>query len=141
MVRKPQLAAAAIVCALLAVPAAVGKDFAPGDLRACGRDRCVPITNVRLVRALSVFYWRDGRAPRATRVRLGAPGFELRYRNGYATGMVASRKLDRFRAYGFYCERFQRGRWYRFPARAAAALQKLTAGLRPLRVGPPPPSC
>ena len=53
----------------------------------------------------------------------------------------AAPRLDRFRAYGFFCGRFRRGKWYRFPARAAAALRMLTAGLRPLRVSAPPPSC
>jgi hypothetical protein len=128
-------------CGLLAVPSAAAKDFRPGDLRVCGRHRCISITNRHLLRILSAYYYGAGRAPRAARVPLGAPGFELRFRNGYASGMVATKNLDRFRAYGFYCGRFERGRWYAFPARAAAALRRMAAGLRPLRVSAPPASC
>ncbi|HYX89808.1 MAG TPA: hypothetical protein VE753_10600 [Gaiellaceae bacterium] len=93
------LAAALIAAgALLAVPAAVAKDFGPGDLRVCGRADCVPIVNRSLLRVLSSYY-------------------------------------------GFFCGRFVRGNWYRFPAPASHALRRLTLGLRPLQVSPPPLSC
>jgi hypothetical protein len=135
--------AAALIAAgaLLAVPAAVAKDFRPGDLRVCGRTQCAPIVNRSLLRVLSSYYWGPGRPLRAAPVRNGAPAFELRFTNGYASGIVATSRLDRFRAYGFFCGRFQRGKWYRFPARASVALRQLTAGFRPLRVSAPPPSC
>jgi hypothetical protein len=75
-------------------------------------------------------------------VRGGAPGFELRFRDGSVSGVVASARLDRFRAYGFNCGRFRRGVWYRFPPRASQVLEKLTAGLAPLNVSASPPrSC
>ncbi len=135
-----RLLSIAAVCAVLA-PSAVAKDFRPGDLRVCGRDACVSITNRHLLQILSDYYYGSGPAPRAARVPRGAPGFELRFENGYASGMIATKKLDRFRAYGFYCGRFERGRWYRFPPCAAAALRKLTAGMRPMRVAAPPRSC
>jgi hypothetical protein len=137
--RRLTLAGCAV--ALLAVPSAVAKDFGPGDLRVCGRHHCVSITNRHLVRILSDYYWGAGRVTRVPRAPREAPGFELRWKDGHPSGMVATTKLDRFRAYGFYCERFQRSKWYRFPARAAAALRKLTAGFRPMRVAAPPPSC
>jgi hypothetical protein len=101
----------------------------------------VPIVNRSLLRVLSSYYWGPGRPLRAAPVRNGAPAFELRFSKDYVSGIVASSRLDRFRAYGFFCERFQRGRWYRFPARASTALRKLTARLRPMRVSAPPPSC
>ena len=129
------------VVALLTVPSAAAKEFRPGDLRVCGRNHCVSIANRPLLRILSSYYYGSGQVPRAARVPRGAPGFELRFKNGYAWGMVATAKLDRFRAYGVYCGRFERGRWYVFPARAAAALRKLTAGMRPMRVAAPPRSC
>ncbi len=139
---KAHVAAVLIATAgLLAVPAAVAKDFRPGDLRVCGQAHCVPIMNRSLLRVLSSYYWGPTRVTRAAPVRNGASAFELRFRNGYASGIVASARLDRFRAYGFFCGRFQRGKWYGFPARASAALRKLTAGLRPLRVSAPPRSC
>jgi hypothetical protein len=59
----------------------------------------------------------------------------------YASGIVTSTRLGRFRAYGFFCGHFERGKWYRFPARASVALRTLTAGLRPLGVSAPPQSC
>ena len=131
----------AVTATLLAVPAAMGKDFGPGDLRICGRERCVAIMNPTVMRILSAYYWGPGRAPRAGPVRNGAPAFELRFRNGYASGLVASTWLNRFRAYGFFCGHFERGKWYRLPARAVAELRMLTAGLEPLRVSAPPRSC
>lgn len=131
-----------VAAALLTVPAALAKDFRPGDLRLCGRTRCVPITDRGVLRVLSSYYWGRGPVRRVHRVRAGAPAFELRYGDGYPSGMVASSSLDRFRAYGFNCGRFQRGKWYRVPALAARALRKSSVGLRPLRVpAVPPPSC
>jgi hypothetical protein len=127
---------------LLAVPAAGAKDLRPGDLRVCGRTHCVPIVNPRLLRILSSYYWGPARVRRAPRVRAGARGFELRWRNGHASGVVATRGLVRFRAFGFFCGRFVRGTWYRLPAEAAHELTKLTAGSEPMRVSlRPPRSC
>ena len=131
----------AATTALLAVPAAVAKDFGPGDLRVCGLERCVAIMNPGVMPILSAYYWGPRRAPRAGPVRKGAPGFELRFRDGYPSGMVASMWLNRFRAYGFFCGRFERGKWYRFPARAVTELRRLTVRLEPLRVSAPPRSC
>jgi hypothetical protein len=137
-----KLAAVAIAAAaLLAVPSAVAKDFRPGDLLVCGRAKCVPIMNRSVLRVLSSYYWGPRQLARAGPVRRGAPGFELRFGDDYASGMVASTWLNRFRAYGFFCGRFVRGRWYRFPPRAVAEIRRLTAGLEPLRVSAPPRSC
>jgi hypothetical protein len=65
---------------------------------------------------------------------MGAPFFELKFRNDYVTGIVATRRLDRFLSYGVHLGHFKRGSWYRVPARAALELRKLTAGLEPFRV-------
>jgi hypothetical protein len=131
------LAALVAAAALVATPAATGKDFKPGDLRVCNAQRCVPITKRALMPLLGNFYYGvpDPRDPRvAPRVRLGAPAFELRFSNGYVTGLVASARLDRFLSYGVNTGRFHRGVWYRIPARLAAELRTLTAGMKPLRV-------
>jgi hypothetical protein len=128
-------------CGLLAVPGAVAKDFGPGDLLVCGRSRCVPLVDKRLLRILSAYYWGPRKVVQAPPVRVGARGFALRWKNGYTSAVVAGAKLDRFRAQGFFCGRFVRGRWYRFPAEAATVLKKLTAEVRPLRVTAPPRSC
>ena len=120
--------------ALLATPAAVAKDFQPGDLRLCNAKRCVPVMNLRAVKALAGFYYTGSQPARAPAVRLGAPAFQLRFDNGYVTGIVATKKLDRFLSYGVYLGRFQRGSWYRLPEAAARELRCLAAGLTPLRV-------
>ena len=130
-----------VAAGLLAVPAGLAKDFRPGDLRACGRDRCIRLVDRDLLNALARYYYGQGSVTPALRVPLGSPGFVLRFRNGYATGIVAGAKLGRFQSYGVICGRFQRGRWYRLPPHAALALRRLTADLRPMRVPRPPHSC
>jgi hypothetical protein len=135
------VAAVILACGLLAVPAAVAKTFRPGDLRVCGREHCMRLADKRLLRAVNTFYWGSGSPAWAPRVRTGSPGFVLQLRNGYTTGIVAGEKLGRFQAYGVICGRFEQGRWYRFPPRAALGLRRLTADLRPVRVPRPPRSC
>lgn len=120
----------------MAVSGATAKDFGPGDLRVCNTKRCVAIKNRHVLPLLGSFYY-DGPPPAIVRApRMGARMFELRFKNGYATGIVATASLDRFLSYGVYLERFQRGKWYRMPARLALELRRLTAGLEPLRVTP-----
>jgi hypothetical protein len=126
--------------ALLAVPSGVAKDFGPGDLRLCGRGHCVPITSRETLRVLSSYYYGPAQTRRAAAVPLGVPSFQLRFRNGYVSAAVTAR-FDRFRAYGFFCGRFVRGRWYRFPAHAARDLRRLASDLTPLHVAAPPRSC
>jgi hypothetical protein len=135
------VAALIVAAGLLTVPAGLAKDFRPGDLRACGRDSCVRLVDRDLLRALVRYYYGQAAVVQAPRVQLGTPGYVLRFRNGYATGIVAGARLDRFQSYGVICGRFQRGRWYRVPPRAALDLQRLTADLRPARVPRPPHSC
>ena len=120
--------------ALTATPAAVAKDFKPGDLRICNAHRCVPIANRAVLPLLGRFYYSDQVAHVADRPRLGAPAFKLRFRNGYVTGIAASARLDRFLSYGVNLGRFERGVWYKVPARIASELRALTAGMKPLRV-------
>jgi hypothetical protein len=122
------------VLALLATPAAVAKDFQPGDLRLCNARHCVPVTDETAVAALSRFYYLGSQPALVLRPRLGAPYLELRFRNGYVTGIVATRWLNRFLSYGVYLERFQRGSWYRMPPAAAQELRTLAEGLTPLRL-------
>jgi hypothetical protein len=140
---RPYLAVALLALgALLATSQASAKDFRPGDLQVCGKGRCVPIVNRAVLPVFSAFYWGPSRVVRAPKVPVGAPAFELRFGHDYVSGIVATRRLDRFRAYGFYCGRFQRGKWYRVPKRAVRELRRLTAPLRPLRVSRTvPPSC
>jgi hypothetical protein len=123
------------VTTLLAAPAATAKDFAPGDLRVCSGQRCVPITSRPLLKPLGAFYYTGRKPPVvASAPHLGAPAFELRFRNGYATGIVATAKLDRFLSYGVNLGWFTRGQWYRLPSSVARELRTLAAPLEPLRV-------
>jgi hypothetical protein len=130
------IASALLAAAALAViPFAAAKDFGPGDLRVCNAHRCVPIVNRAVLPLLGRFYYADAYHPRVVpRARLGARYFELRFSNGYVTGIAATAKLDRFLSYGVYVERFHRGAWYRIPTRLSAELRRLTAGMKPLRV-------
>jgi len=129
------VAALLAAAALAATPAATAKEFRPGDLRVCNAHRCVPIVNRTVLPLLGRFYYFDTEVAHvADRPRLGARAFELRFRNGYVTGIVASAGLDRFLSYGVNLGRFERGIWYRVPAGAAAELRRLTAGMKPLRV-------
>ena len=62
------------------------------------------------------------------------PYYELRYRNGYATGIVATRRLDRFLSYGVVSGRFTPDHWYRVPLKVSREFRRLTRDLRPLRL-------
>ena len=124
------LASAALVFAA----SAAAKEFEPGDLRLCNAKSCVEITDQTTLDALSAFYY-GSRRPRRTRPpALRAPYCELRFENGYATGIVATWALDRFLSYGVNLQQFSRGRWYRVPAVAAAELRRLSASVEPLRL-------
>lgn len=120
--------------ALVAVPAAGAKRFRPGDLRVCNATRCVPILNPSALPHFSSFYGAGPQPLRARQPALGTPYYKLRFRNGYVTGIVARRRLDRFLSYGVNLERFMQDTWYRVPAEVSAELRRLTKGLRPLRL-------
>lgn len=120
--------------AFLAAPAATAKEFKPGDLLVCNARRCLRITNRALLPELGAFYYTGRQPPTAPSVRISAPAFELRFTNGYVTGIVASARLNRFLSFGVNLGRFRRGVWYQLPTRLASEVRRLTAGLRPLRV-------
>jgi hypothetical protein len=124
------VASAALVC----VSTASAKDFGPGDLRVCDAKRCVPLVERGVLKTLAAFYYGSAQPKVARPPRMAAPAFELRFRNGYVTGIVASARLDRFLSYGVYLGRFRRGTWYRAPANAARELERLAASLEPLHV-------
>ena len=129
------LVATLALSALLFLPSATAKDFGPGDIRVCNAKRCVPIVKRDVVAQLGPFYYSGGHPPIARAPSLGVPSFELRFRgNGYATGIVATRKLDRFLSYGVNLERFDANTWYAVPRKLSAELRQLTSGMLPLRV-------
>lgn len=142
---------ALLAAAAFAASSAPAKNFEPGDIRVCNADRCLPLTNRAALDALSGFFYGGACAPAALKdgactedertppahvsaVPRGAPAFQLRYLNGYVTGIVAGASLDRFLSYGVHVGWFARGRWYRIPAQAAQELRRLTAALKPLHV-------
>jgi hypothetical protein len=133
VVRTPLLSLVA-ASALLVLPSASAKDFRPGDLRVCNRTRCIAITNRDVLPVVGSFYYTGPCPARVRRPRLGAPYYELRYRNGYVTGIVATRRLDRFLTYGVIDQRFARDTWYAVPRKLSRELRRLTVDLRPLRL-------
>jgi hypothetical protein len=128
------IAAVGATAVLLGAPAATAKDFKPGDLRLCGAKRCIAIRSPQVLRALSVFYYAAGQPPTATAPELGVRGYELRFRNGYATGIVATDHLDTFLSYGVNLNRFTKNTWYVVPAQVSAGLRHLAWLLTPLHV-------
>jgi hypothetical protein len=120
--------------ALLVLPSASAKDFRPGDLRVCNQKRCVAIVSRDILPQVASFYYSGHRLRSVPRPALRVPYYELRFRNGYATGIVATRSLGRFLSYGVNSGRFAAGKWYAVPRRLAAELRRLTVGLRPLRL-------
>jgi hypothetical protein len=133
-VMKAALSVLMVVLALLVSPSASSKDFGPGDLRVCNSTRCVPIVNPVVLPHLGTFYFSGPPLARISRPTLGAPYYELRSRNGYVTGIVATRRLDRFLSYGVNLDRFARASWYAVPRQVSHELRQLTANLRPLHV-------
>jgi hypothetical protein len=132
MSRLAALAALALSTALTCTSAVAAKDFAPGDLRACSAKRCVAITDRAVLRAFSTFYYAGPQPRLVPPPRAGAPALELRFKDGYATGVVGGAGLDRSRVYGLNCGRFRRGAWYRLPEGAVLELRALATRLGPL---------
>jgi hypothetical protein len=123
-----------LAAAMVFAASAAAKNFQPGDLRLCNAKSCVSVGDQKALDALSAFYY-GSRQPRQIRPpALRVPYYELRFTNGYATGIVATAALDRFLSYGVNLDQFARGRWYRVPAAAAAELRRLAASLEPLRL-------
>jgi hypothetical protein len=119
---------------LLVLPSASAKDFAPGDLRVCNSTRCVPIVNRDVLPQLGSFYYSGPDPARVSGPALGTRYYELRFRNNYVTGIVATRQLNRFLSYGVHLERFARNKWYAVPRVLSQELRRLTVLLRPLRL-------
>jgi hypothetical protein len=132
MTMQRSLPVVLVVAALVFTCSASAKEFRPGDLRICNSSRCVTIRDQRALDLIARFVYLGPQPASVRSVRIGVPYYELKFRNGYVPGIVATTSLDRFLSYGVYLERFRRGTWYRVPARAAQVLRSLTASLRPL---------
>lgn len=123
-----------VVLALVFGSAASAKEFKPGDLRLCSAKGCVAIADQKLLNGLASFIYMGPQPATVRSPRLGASYLQLKFRNGYVPGIVATARLDRWLSYGVYLERFARGRWYQVPARTAAGLRELAASLQPFRL-------
>lgn len=134
--RARLLIVASLVAAAVALgpSAASAKEFGPGDLRICNAHRCLPVIAPGLLSQLSAFYYSDAPPSFASTPRLGAIDYELRFSNGYVTGIVATDRLDRFLSYGVNTGRFEAGQWYRLLAATARALHRLSVPLAPLHL-------
>jgi hypothetical protein len=128
------VAVATAAVALVLLSSASAKEFQPGDLRVCNATRCAPIVNREVLPLLLAFYYTRPVARTVPRLALGASYYELRFDNGYVTGIVATKRLGRFLSYGVNLGHFERGRWYALPRRLAANLRLLTADMTPLRL-------
>lgn len=126
------LLAVAVALLLLSAPAAGAKNFRPGELRICGaRAVCLPLRAQPLLDSMSAFFYGPGAPSMAARPPAGEPTFQLAFRDGYVTGIVAG---GRFLSYGVNLGRFEKAVWYRVPARTARALRALGSSLHPLRL-------
>ena len=133
--RTRRLIPAALALAAFALPASAGaKTFRPGDIRVCGAQACVAIVDQQVLNALGRFYYGAPPPVQARAPRLGAPYIQIRFTNGYVTGIAATAQLDRFRTGGVNMAQFGPDHWYRVPRRVAAALRKLAAPLQAMRV-------
>jgi hypothetical protein len=110
------------------------KDFRPGDIRVCNAHRCLVIRDQAALDALSSFYYGDPQPVITQKPRLRVPSFELRFPNGYATGIVATSRFDRFLSYGVNEDQFVGGTWYQVPPAAALAIRRMRARLKPMRL-------
>jgi hypothetical protein len=120
--------------ALLVLQSASAKDFQPGDLRVCNKERCAAIVDRHVLPLLGPFYYTGKCPTHVRRPKLGVRYFELRTPNGYVTGIVATRRLDRFLTYGVNDGRFARDTWYAVSRKLSQGLRRLTVNLRPLRL-------
>jgi hypothetical protein len=131
---KVVLAVVAVAAAVL--PAAGAKDFKPGDLRVCARTRCLPINDARVLTAIGAFYYQGGAPTRAKPPSPAARYVELRFRNGYVTGVAAGARFNRFLSFGVNLDRFLARTWYLIPDRFAAEIRRLASQLRPRQLPP-----
>ncbi|HET6173820.1 MAG TPA: hypothetical protein VFD90_14500 [Gaiellales bacterium] len=131
--RLPWIVGLALAALLAAAAApAEAKHFRPGELKLCNDTICVRIFDRSLLDGLSRFSFLTG-GPEVGKPRLGAPLFQIKVDGGYVTGIVATKRLERFRSGGMGT-RFGPDDWYRVPPTVASALRKLSAGMQPLRV-------
>jgi hypothetical protein len=113
---------------LIACATASAKEIHPGELRICGARHCRAVNEPARARAFSSLLWGQSPIPRAPTPPVGSPVFQLRFRDRPPVALLSATSI---RVHGLNCGRFQRGKWYRLPAR----LRNLTTGLLPRPLG------
>ena len=122
-----------VVCAV-PVSTAAAKNFQPGDVRVCAGKRCLPLRSRPVLKKISRFYYGSRPPLRAKAPRRRARYVELRFANGYVTGVAAGVRFNHFLSFGVNLDQFSARVWYTVPARAARAIRRLAARLRPRRL-------
>ena len=127
---------AVVSLALGLAPLAEAKTFKPGDVSVCGAAKCLRLNNRAALNALSAFYYSAAIPKSESAPAANAHYVELRYRNGYVTGIAAGPGYDHFLSYGVNEDQFSARTWYAIPAAASIAIKSLAAKLRPRSVPP-----
>src|SRR5438105_13001795 len=117
--KTTRAALAVTVLAVIVVPGAAAKVFKPGDLRVCAKSRCAPVKSQRVLNALGAFYYGSAKPTRAPAPKSQAPYTELRFKNGYVTGIAADSLFARFLSYGVNLDQFKARTCYAIPDHAA----------------------
>jgi hypothetical protein len=112
-----------VASGLVAAAGAAAKEIPPGELMVCGATQCRVVTDAQS-RAFSDLLWGNRPVRRAPTPRVGAPIYQLRFKNGPVGAIITATSI---RVHGLHCGRFRRGKWYRLPA----SLRGLTARLAP----------
>jgi hypothetical protein len=121
-----------VVCLAVTATAASAttmKQFRPGDVRACGVDRCVAIRSQRVLDSLARFYYGRPAPTRAAAPARRASYLRLVYRDGYVTGVAAGSRFTRFLSFGVNLGQFGARTWYAVPGPVAAELRRLALHL------------
>ena len=125
------VALVAVASVIVFAPVAAAKDFKPGDLRICTGRSCVSIENQRVLDVIGAFFY-ERLTPRPVGTpKPGSLSVELRFRNGYVTGVAAGTGFDRFLSFGVDLGQFAPRTWYAIPVRAAAEIRRLAKSVRP----------
>jgi len=123
--------ATVVAVALGLAPLAEAKTFKPRDVSVCGVTKCLPLTNRAALNALSAFYYSAEVPKSESKPPAHSHYVQLRYRNGYVTGIAAGSGYDHFLSYGVNEDQFTAQTWYAIPPAASAAIKTLAAKVRP----------
>jgi hypothetical protein len=119
---------------LVLSPVASGKQFRPGDVRACGPRRCVAIRSQRILDALAKFYYGRPSPTQTVAPRKRSRYLRLVYKDGYVTGIAAGSRFTHFLSFGVNLGQFAARTWYAVPGPVASELRSLAPRLSAARL-------